>query len=370
MRAIAKSLAAACVLAAAALVLGGCGLNWSGYAANVGQSQISPGELESALHGASSDAPFRCLLERSSTSGYRLSGTGTNTYDSAFVAFILTNLIDADVAHRLIESRKLREPASARPLARAQIEDAFASEVASASCGSSGEDLLSGLGRGLAGSFINLQLDEDALAARAVGVTLTPAGLSAYERAHPAATTEACLSGLFLKTPGTATTVKAKLAAGASFASVVAKFSPTQVATGGRLGCYTASSLDSISPQIESDASHARLHVPLGPISYEGSYLVIEVTSHRPEPLVDALDAIFTAHPRSFSTAIRKAVRRSRIVVNPQYGVWTESATASTSLSGFGGHVRPLDGPPLTAVLNLGALRGKVEQASGTTSGS
>ncbi|MHB8456592.1 MAG: hypothetical protein ACYDBS_02705, partial [Acidimicrobiales bacterium] len=200
----------------------GCNLQWSPYAARVGAFVITPAQLDRALRQASSNKDFRCLLEHSGKGGYRFQGAGTSTYDGSFAAYVLTNMIDAQVARATVKRRGLSEPASARALATSQVGHALSAEVANTQCAPATTNVLRQLGSSLAGSFVQLQLDEDALAASAAHVTLSPSGIAAYERANPKSTKESCLSGLFLTTAGEARGVEGLLKRGASLPSLVA----------------------------------------------------------------------------------------------------------------------------------------------------
>lgn len=364
--------AAVLVLCGLAVFGSGCNLQWSPYAARVGGTAISPATLDAALKAASSSSGFRCLLERSNTGGYRLKGAGSDTYDSAFVAYVLTNLIDARVAHSLVARRHIGEPRSAYALAAAQVDAAFSSQLTSSGCGAT-TLVLSSLGSTLARSFSSLQLDEDALAAKAAGVRLTPSALLSYEHRQRASTLESCLSGIIgLKTSAVARTVKARLIAGASVASLVAKYSPNQAASHGVLGCYTSPQLTSVSASLARGVAAASVGSTVGPFADQGTFLVLQVTSRRFEPLLSVLNGLFSAHSSAFSTAITTAVRASHVAVNPQYGRWVSGNGATSSLSGFGGRVVPLRAPVAAYVPNESAVRAKPSTGlpSGTGSGS
>jgi hypothetical protein len=347
-------------LAAASFLGAGCNLQWSPYAAKVGTTVITPAQLDDDLHQASSNTMFRCLLGRSNATGSRLNGAGTSTYDSTFVSYVLTNLIDSDVAHSVASTAGISESVAARALARSQVDRAFASELSSTQCGPATTDLLSSLGTSLASSFVQLQLDEDALAARDAHISLTAAGVTAYERSHAAATRESCISGLFVKTKSGAHLAERALRSGESLMTVVTKYAPSQIASKGALGCYTSSQLSGISTTIEKPVAAARIGATLAPVLYQGAYLVLQVTSRPYEPVVAALDQIFTTYAPSFSKAIRSAVERAHVQVNPQYGRWTTAAAGSGAVAtGFGGRVEPNAAPAAGDLLNGSAVRAK-----------
>lgn len=341
----------------------GCNLQWSPYAAKVGAKVVTPAELDSALKGAVGDATFKCLLEASSAKGYRLRGAGSGTYDSTFSAFILTNLIDAQVANDVVSSHKLAEPASARTLAAEQVNDAFGNELSTDGCGTATTSVLAHLGKTLGDAFVGLQLDEDAIAAKAAHVDLDTKSIEAYEAAHPASTTEACLSGIFAKNSADAKAAEKSLKGGASFASMVAKYSPSSTSADGTLGCYTNSDLIEISPTIQKAVVAAAVGSDLQPISYQGIYLILKLTGRTPEPAVDALDQLFTTYDKTFQRAIEAAVRRAKVQVNPEYGTWkaTSAKATASAAAGFGGSVKPPVGPSSAFLLNASAVQGPLE---------
>ncbi len=359
------SLALTAGLAAAGFLASACNVQWSPYAAKIGSTVITPAQLDTDLHQASSNTYFRCLLQRSQVAGTRLTGAGTSTYDSTFVAYILTNLVDAQVAHDMVAGKGLTEPAAARALARSQVRSAFGGELTSTRCGLSTVDLLGQLGSSLGNSFVQLQLDEDALAAHDLHITLTPAGILAYEHANPSTTQQSCLSGLFLTTKGTASHVARLWRGGESLSNLITTYSPSQASTRGSLGCYTLAQLSGIDPVMEQQVARASLGGILAPIHYQSSYLVLQVTSRPFEPVVTALDSIFTTAASRFSSQIRQAVRSAHVQINPEYGRWTFATSKPGAVAtGFGGRVQPNTGPSSAYMLKASAAQGPLQQGS------
>ncbi len=342
-----------------------CNLQWSSYAARVQGHQISTGQLDSAMRHASSDVAFRCLLEGSSSTGYRLQGSGSDTYDSAFAAFLLTDFIDAEIAHDAVTGSHLKLPADGMSLARGQVEAALISQASGSGCASGAKDVLSGLGPSLSSSFVRLQLYEDVLAAAAAKVPLTPAGISSFESSHPAITRQSCLTGIFVPTKAEADKLFHQAASGTSFSSLVAHYSKKAGSSGGPLGCYTQAQLEQISPAIASSVAAGKTGEVLKPVFYQGSsgsaYLVTEVTSRRFEPFAAALNQLFSFESRAFAKVVSTESARLNISIDPRYGSWTvgrHQKTAATS--GYGGRVVPPQGPPLHLVLNEKAVLGRL----------
>lgn len=365
MKHLTRLLAGLAALAAVALGTGACNLQWSPYAARVGTRVISPSQLDGALSSAGGDPAFRCLLQSANGAGFRVKGAGSDTYDSGFVSFVLTNLIDTQVASSVVLDRHLAEPSSARSLASSQIHQAFSSELAQAHCAGSAKQLVAKLGAPLYNSFLDLQLAEDALAARAAHLTLSTTGIIRYESAHPAATRESCVSGIVVKSKGTATHVETLLSGGAKFTSLVAKYSIDKGQPGGALGCYTAAGFSQAGAAVALAVERTSIGSVTSPVSYQGDYLIMLVTSRPFEPPVDLLDQVFSEHAKAFTSAISATVGRTSVQVNPAYGRWVSgSPRATSSLAGFGGRVEPGKGPAAAFLLNKSATRGPLSSSS------
>lgn len=342
-------------LLAGAVLAAGCNVEWSPYAAKVGPTVVTPAQLDAEVKQAGGNASFLCLLQRTGVAGTAtVTGAGTNTYDSTFVAYVLTNLINGVIAHSVAARYRLSEGTTARNLAREQVAGAFSSQLTSSQCGSATQPLLKELGAELSSSFVQLQLDEDALAARVAHVPLTTAGIAAYEHSHPGATRQSCLSGVFVKSRKTADHVASLLGGGASMASVIARYSPGAASTNGALGCYTASSLKGISAAVASQVAATSAGGITRPVSYQGAFLVMQVTSRPFEPVLAALDTIFTTAAPTFAREISRAAQQSHVQVNPQYGRWASSKALATN--GFGGKVVPNKGPAAADLLNPSKL--------------
>ncbi len=344
------------------LAASACNLQWSPYAARVSGHVVSTGELDSALHHASRDTAFRCLLEGASSSGYRLEGSGSDTYDSAFAAFILTDLVDSQIAYSAVRAEHIRLPADGMSLARSQVESALTSQATQSGCAAGAKDVLAGLGPSLSASFIRLQLYEDALAAKAAHVALSPAGILSFEHSHAIATRASCLTGVFVASKATADKIVSEVAAGKSFSSIVAHYAKSPGSSGGQLGCYTGNQLRSISPAIAAAVAAGRTGQVLKPVYYRGSsgaaYLVAMVTSRRFEPFTAALDQLFATESGAFAKAITSEASHLQISVDARYGSWSAMRGAKSS-AGLAGRVVPPSGPKLSLVLNPSAVQGK-----------
>lgn len=355
-------------LLALCLFASSCNLQWSSYAARVGGTEVSQAQLSSALKRASHDSSFSCLLEGSATGGYRLEGTGTGTYDSAFAAFILTDMIDSQIASDVVRAKHLITSKAAYQLAYQQVDQALGNQASQAGCSTTSRSPLAGLGSSLAASFARLQLDEDALAAARAGVSLTQAGIRRYEASHQSLTRERCISGIFVKQKATADSIERALGSGASFSSEVAKYAKSATSSAGPLGCYTLAQLAGISPQLAGAVSSGPIGKGLPAVYYQSSngaaWLVTEVTSEPFQPTAAVLNELFSAESTAFEKAIRSSEPSLQVSIDPRYGTWVPASTKkSAATAGFGGRVVPPKCPPIRFVLNGSTVRGKAKKA-------
>ncbi len=368
-------LAAVVALGAAAMLGTACNAQLSPYAAKVGGSVITQSQLNTDLEKAANDTSFRCLLESTDpTAGYRLQGAGTDTWDSGYVAFVLTHLIDAEAAAQAVKAHHIAEPGSARGLAAAQVSAGLSSELVSSRCAISSASLEHDLGTSLIPNFVTLQLDEDALVAHAAHISLDSAGLATYEHEDPSANQEVCLSGIFVKTMADGDTVAKLAREGKSFSGLVTKYStaPSGTSSTGALGCSVLSGL-SQTPAIEkavADTKTGSVTAPLAFTSGSTKYIVLEVTGRELQPPLDALNTLFSSGATVFTAAISSTVHHVYISVNSKYGTWETNATASKSNNGFGGEVVPPSGPELRFLVNPAATRGPLQKAPDAESAS
>ncbi len=263
------------LLVLAALALGACDSQFSATAAKVDGAALSQQSLNEALGATASDAAFRCIVQASSGSP-SISGVGTGTYSSAYTAQVLTTLVDRQVLHTAVAPLHLPTGPVAGPLASEVLGDVYAAPSGS-SC-ASGPSAIAALGHPFRTDLLSYQEDQDALIAHEQGADLTTAGLAAYVRSHPQAGTLDCVGAILASTKAASLKLAAKIAHGASFASVAKSSSldTTSGANGGSLGCLLPSELPAALASVVTA-------LPLGkvsaPVSYSGYWVLLRVTS-------------------------------------------------------------------------------------------
>jgi hypothetical protein len=366
----------AAVLALGALAAGtsGCDVQATPYAATVNGAEISTATLDAAVSAVAENAAYRvCIVEAQSYGAQPIFGSGQRTYDSGFVAEVLSILAQRLAVHQLVERLGLPEPAGVDPVAEAQLEAAFAQSLSGApnlppACGASAAGMLSGFAPAYRASLVGLQVDEDALAAHLAGTTLEPASLLAYERAHPASTLAPCLSIIEVSTKADAARLRSQAEAGSSFAALARRHSldRTSAAAGGAIGCRPVSQLpSSVGPVVSA--------LPVGtvsaPVAFGGSWYLFLVTRRPFEPLASLIGQLLAEQQRRVVSLVVQATERARVQVNPRYGHWAvvtggalvepPSAPPSRLVPNPGGVLGPTHfAPPVPPVLQLGGAGG------------
>jgi hypothetical protein len=340
-----------------ALSASACNLNWSPYAAKVGSATITTSQLNDAVAKAASDRPFTCLLQQGGQT--HIVGAGAHTYDSGFVAFVLNELINARIGASAARAAHVPVSSLAYSFARTQVAGAFTTQLASARCAGSSSLLLKGLNGTLTPSFVSLMAEEDAIAAHAAHVTLTDAGIQHYEVAHPAATQQNCLVAIAVASKATAGVVERELRNGASFSSLVTQYDKASslVPPTGQVGCGTLADLAN-QPTIASAVAKTAVGHVTSPISLQGQYVILEVSSRPYVPVASALEVILTAETGVLKATLSGTERRESVQLDARYGTWRLTPSTGSSGPALNGQVVPPTGPPAAFLLNQRAVYG------------
>ena len=215
-------LPALALVVAGAVVLSACDAQFLPEAARVNGAIVSQSTLNSALDSVASDAGYRCLLESAAGSAHAVTGVSNGTYNTSFAAGALSLLIEAKAADVAVAREHLVVAPLARQVARAELATSFTPSSGS-SCTEPGAEVLSTLGGGFAGALVSLQVDEDVLAAHAVGYTITTSGVRAYVQHHASATALDCTEAIEVASRAKAEQLAIAIIHGASFATVAEK---------------------------------------------------------------------------------------------------------------------------------------------------
>jgi hypothetical protein len=367
-----KRLAALLVVVAVGVVL--AGLFLPSPAATVGGSAISRQSLDSDLSAIASSPDYTCFLGEER----QLSGRGTlpflgagtastkgGVYDTTFVDDWLDSMITDRVAAEVVQRRGIQVTASDVSVGHAvlgrrisEVLDQFASDTggAAAGCGGSGSAVLASLPSWFVTEQSRNEADQAVLDARAAGTGLSSGAVDGYFQSHRTTFARDCLDVIVVKSRKTAEAVEAALAGGATFAHEASAESLTQssAARGGAAGCGVLAG-SFFSPAV----SKLRVGQTSAPLSGEGAYWVVQLTSRTPPSFssvrTTVVTSIIDAGQQRANTQLTSALRRSSITVDPRYG---SAASRKVTL------VAPPTSPPVATVLSPSAAQPAVTSAS------
>jgi PPIC-type PPIASE domain len=321
-------------LFALALVAQGCGAA-AANAATVNGHTISQKDLNDELEAIKGNKTYAQAVEQQlAQGGEKLSGSGNGTFDSTFVARVLTRQVFLAIVHEALLKRHIEVKPSDITAAEKSQQDQFQSQFGN------GKVWL---------AFPKTY--RDTLARRAAEVQALQNGLSttkvddkavaAYYNSHKAEFEQTCVSHILAAFPGlgsgsappqpspaddAAAKAKAqgwkdKLNAGADFAALAKAESqdPGSAPNGGDLGCQGGfvkeftDAMNALQPGQISD-----------PVRSQFGWHIIKVTSRKQQTLAEATPQIQQTLQGQQQNVIQdfltKALKTAKITVNPKYG--------------------------------------------------
>jgi hypothetical protein len=349
-----RTLLSIAAVALAGLVLGACDASFTPDAAQVGGVGISRATLDNVMSEAASSSSFRCDLEQN----LAVSGSGvSSTFSKAFADQELELLIQHQVFAEEIARLGLRETSIADELAVSEVETGL-TPSSSSTCTATGATVFNSLPHGYAELLVSVQADQDIMGAHLGGTTLTSSGLAAYAAAHPAAAKLTCVSAIVVAKEATAAKIVKLVDAGASFGELAKADSTdsTSAADNGALGCLYPSDF---TVPLNTIIENLPLATPSAPISFSGSWVLLEVTARQPGTALGAAGAVVNAESAASNSFADRLIARAHVTVDPQYGVWKKSSGNYTVVAA--------SGPPDALVTNAVPLTpsAAVESSSG-----
>lgn len=339
--AVPASLAALCVLT---LVLSGCNVRFSSYAAVVNGSEISQQQLRDSLSAIADNASYRCMIEAGGTS--RFLGAGEGTFNSTFGAEVLSILIQDEVVRQHVARLGLSVPSSVDPVALAQLQAAF---TPSSGCPGSGASLMAAFPPAYRKLLLGFQADEDALDAHMAGTTLSRASLAAFAARHRTEMTLACVSVIQVGTKTTAASLRGQILRGASFAALARAHSTdtTSAPQGGAIGCIPDAEFTAPLNKVIAALSVGRVS---SPVSFSSDWLLLLVRQRTSETYAQLVPSVVAQEQVALNDLLPRIIRSAKVEVDPQYGTWSTKASVA--------RVEPNAGPPARILPNPGAGTG------------
>jgi PPIC-type PPIASE domain len=303
----------------------GCNLQLAPYAAIVDGTTISQSQLNQALQKVAADPGYIC----SALSGAAIpvQGAGAGTYDSRFTRLVLSTLIRVEAAAVAVKREHVAVTSFLTSLVAPQLTEQFGPN-SETGCTASGTKVLDALGTSLRHSVVQLGDDLYALQAHADGLSLTLAGVQAYESAHPSVARSACISLIEVATDKLATSLRSEIEHGASFATLAQKDSTSQTASaGGALGCAGELIIPDVLPAQVYTALPATPGTVSAVVSYQGDFYLFEVTSLTPESSHELAVDLIDADPKPIDGILTQLDASASVEIDPAYGTWGGAST-------------------------------------------
>ena len=356
----------AALVAAVAGGLVAASLTVAADAATVNGTAITRSSLDGDLSAIAASPSYQCyldaqvVLQSQGTShlppvdgaGASSPGGTAGTFNSTFVQYWLSRLVDEAVVAQLDTSRHVgvtaADLATARQEYAAIIDGTFATLSQAGvqpSCGvpPSGSQTMATLPASFVDEQVRAVAQGDALSASAAGYALTASGLQAFFDAYPSKFETICVNGLTVATQASAQQLRSRIEAGLPFA---------QAAPAGTLqsACLTPSdgSYAAIAGLVNGLAP-GQVSQPAG--SSTGTYYLFQLTGRQPatlsavQPVLRQMVVSAGAGPAQ--RLVAAATKRAAVSVDPRYGRWTSSSASRGLL--------PALSPPAPSLLSPAA---------------
>jgi hypothetical protein len=285
------------------------------YAAKVGSTTIKQSTLDDELKAIKNNSRYKQAIEQDGST--KVDGAGKGTFNSAFVARVLTQEIIFAVVHNEVVKRGLKVTAADLAATRADVEG---------STGDPSQDsqsLFKDFPKSYQDELIGRLTDAAMLEADLAGVKINDAALTDYYNKNKDSYAQTCVRHILVDTKEKADAVRARVAGGEDFAKVAQAESKDtgSGAQGGDLGCDISQFVD----QFKQAATTLPVNEVSQPVQTQFGFHIIQVTSRSPKPL----DAPLKGQIRNelLQPGIQKAQQlvydqldKSKVKVSPRIG--------------------------------------------------
>ncbi len=310
-----KRLLVATLVAVSLLSLGAC-KSAAPYAAKVNGVTLSKADLDAELKAIRDNKTYRELIEQQSP----VNGTGSGTFDSAFVARVLTRRIYLELIHQEVVKRKLKVTADDLDVAKDQLIQSIGNEKTLAKFS---KGYLSEIERTTAEVIVLQTALADA----------SDKNMRVYYNEHLDQFESACAAHILVETKAEADAIEKQLKASkdkaATFAEVAKSKSkdPGSGANGGDLGCASPSGY--VEPF--KDAVRNQKVGEIGPpVQTQYGYHIIRVDKREPtkpfeEVKEEVRQAITDGAQELFNEFLGKASSNAKVEINPRFGTYDKT---------------------------------------------
>jgi parvulin-like peptidyl-prolyl isomerase len=333
------------------------------YAAKVNGSVISRADINSELSAISANSAYVKLVD-SQQGGTQIEGTAPGTYNSAFVADVLTQQIEYQLIRDELKRRNALPGADAIAAAQTDLAQRYTT-----SQDQTPGSLLKGFPASYRQTLVERQAWVTALRNVVGNVDTSAASLRAYYNAHPEQfASQVCIRHILVAdknaagqidynaSQAKALAIETQLAQGADFAALAqASSADAQSAQqGGSLGCVTQQDIQGFVPEFAAAVNSLPVNHVSDPVRSQFGYHLIEVTARTIPPYSDQLasqvkQAMTNQAQQAFLSKLYAMASSASVKVNPEFGTWNPKADPST---GQGPHVVPptAPNPPMAGV--------------------
>ena len=287
------------------------------YAAKVNGTTVTKADLDDELNAINGNKKYRAALEQNQVT---VKGTGDDTFNSAFVARILTRRIYFELVHQEFLRRNLKVSTKDLNIAQQEVESSIGDPSVLAAFPKSYREWL-------------VRTNAEVYVLQNKLADTSSANLHAYYDAHKDQFESVCAAHILVDTKAEADSLEKQIAKAkdknATFADLAkAKSKDTgSGAKGGDLGCaapsnYVAEFKDAVRAQ--------KIGVIGQPVKSQFGYHIIRVDSREAakpfeEVEQDVKTAITDSQQGPFNEFLTNASTKAKVEVNPRYGTYDTS---------------------------------------------
>lgn len=287
-----------------------CG-SGSGFAAKINDTTIKQSALDDELNAIKNNDQYKQAIEQGGQ-GLTVEGKGKGTFNSAFVARVLTQEMVFAVIHDEVTTRKLKVTQADKDATKADIVS-----------GGNGESVFGKFPKSYQDTLVTRLTEASVLEAALAGVKVDDAAITDYYNKNQAQFAETCVRHILVETKDQADAARARVAGGEDFAKVAASVSKDtgSAQQGGDVGC----DISGFVAPFKDAASTLPVNEISQPVQTQFGFHILQVTKRNAKPL----DAALKAQIRNdlVQPGITKAqdlvytkLAQAKVKVNPRIG--------------------------------------------------
>jgi len=301
------------IVAVVAVVASACG-TLQPYALIVNGARIPQHDVDNELKAIRANGRY---LDAIDPSRQQILGSGKDTFNADFAAFILNQDLDYELVHQELVKRKL----NVTPADLDQAKSVVIQQV-------NGQDTYNAFPK-----WYQDKLQQRFAEVIALNRALTPpideTAAMAYYNSHQDQFLQACASHILVDTPQEAADVEARLAKGEDFGAVAKDVSKDtgSAQKGGDVGCFYKTS--QLVPEFLNAAFSQPVGQPGPPVQSQFGYHIIKVTSRQVAPYEQAKQDVQQAMGQNSGSQLQNwltdSLKKAKVNVNPKFGTFNKN---------------------------------------------